>query len=247
MSLLEMENLCVAVEGKPILSGMSFSLNAGELHALMGQNGSGKSTLAHVIAGNPKFEITQGHITYDGKNLADLTPAQRAQQGIFVSFQHPIDLPGVRVMSFLQSSLNACRQAQGKTALNPADFLRLVRAKAETLNMDESMLRREVNVGFSGGERKRFESLQMLLLEPKLLILDELDSGLDVDALQRVVDVIVALHKSGSSILLITHYQNLLDRLPPDHVHILGDGKILRSGDRGLALEVERDGYQAAS
>lgn len=247
MSLLEIKNLHANIEGKPILNGVSLSLDAGEMQAVMGRNGSGKSTLAHVIAGNPNYEITQGEILFDGKDLAEFTPAERAQQGIFVSFQYPIDLPGVRVMSFLQSTLNACRKAQGKTELNPADFLRLVREKATLINIDEAMLRREVNVGFSGGERKRFEALQILLLEPRLIILDEVDSGLDIEALQRVVDVITLSRKQGSSILIITHYQKMLDKLPPDQVHIFNSGKIARSGDRGLALEVERDGYQAAS
>lgn len=242
--LLVVDNLHVAVEDKALLNGVSFELAAGELCAVMGQNGSGKSTLTQVLAGNPNYKITQGKILFNDKNLAELSPEKRAQLGLFISFQNPIDLPGVRIMSFLQASLNACRKARGEEELNPANFLRLVRQKAEELNMGEEMLRREVNVGFSGGERKRFEALQMLLLEPSFIILDEIDSGLDVDTLQYVIRAIEKLQAQGSSVLLITHYKNLLDRLIPKQIHILLDGKIVRSGGSSLAVEVERSGYE---
>ncbi len=247
MSLLEIKDLHVSVEKKAILKGVSLALGAGEMHIVMGQNGSGKSTLAHAIAGNPHYTLTEGDMLYEGQSLLALPPNERAQRGIFISFQHPIDLPGLRVMTFLQSMLNACLKARGEAELNAADFLRLVREKAASLNITENMLRREVNVGFSGGERKRFEALQMLLLEPKLIVLDEIDSGLDIDALKNVVDVVLQLHQQGSAVLLITHYQNLLKRLNPNQVHIFQDGKVTRSGDKNLALEVERSGYQAVA
>lgn len=244
MSLLEIQDLCASVEDKPILKGISLCLDAGKICAVMGQNGSGKSTLAHVIAGNPTFAITRGQVFYDGKDLAAFSPAERAQQGIFLSFQTPIDLPGVRVMSFLHTALNACRKAQGKEELNPADFLRLVREKAVLLDITEAMLRREMNVGFSGGERKRFEALQMLLLEPKLILLDEIDSGLDVDGVEKVLAAIQHLHAQGSAILLITHYHSFLAKLAPSAVYVFQEGVIERSGGQELALSVESEGYQ---
>ena len=242
--ILTIDQLSVSVEGTRLLDRIDLKIARAELHAVMGENGSGKSTLAQTLAGRGDFQITQGAIKYKDRDLTALAPADRARAGLFVSFQSPIDLPGVRMMSFLQASVNARREGRGEAKLNPADFLRYVRDKAALLDMDQSMLKREVNVGFSGGERKRFEALQILLLEPELAIIDEIDSGLDMNALQLVAGALSDMRGNGMAIVLITHYPRLLDLLKPDRVHILHDGRIARSGDRALADEIERGGYR---
>ncbi len=246
-AVLDIRGLEVAVQDKLVLKGFNLQIGAASVHAMMGPNGSGKSTFAMALAGRDDCQIKAGEVLYKGQNLLDLSPEERAQQGLFIGFQVPIDLPGVRLMSFLQVAVNARRKGRGEAALNPADFLRLVRDKAPQLGLSEEMLRREVNVGFSGGERKRFEALQMILLEPDLAILDEIDSGLDVDALQLVARAADSLREAGKSVLMITHYQRVLEHIRPDKIHILQDGQIVRSGDRSLAKEVERTGYAGSA
>ncbi len=241
--MLEIKNLHVAVDGKPILKGIDLSVSAGEVHAIMGPNGSGKSTLAYVLAGRAGYEVTDGEVLYQGRDLLALEPDERAREGVFLGFQYPVEIPGVSGMNFLKSSLNAIRVHRGEPELDAMDFLKLVREKASQLKFDESLIKRPLNVGFSGGEKKRNEVLQMAMLEPRLAILDETDSGLDVDALRIVAKGINALRAPTRAIVLITHYQRLLNYTVPDRVHVLNGGRIVKSGGAELALEVEDQGY----
>ena len=241
--MLEIKNLHVAVDGKPILKGIDLSVGAGEVHAIMGPNGSGKSTLAYVLAGRAGYEVTDGEVLYQGRDLLALEPDERAREGVFLGFQYPVEIPGVSGMNFLKSSLNAIRVHRGEPELDAMDFLKLVREKASQLKFDESLIKRPLNVGFSGGEKKRNEVLQMAMLEPRLAILDETDSGLDVDALRIVAKGINALRSPTRAIVLITHYQRLLNYTVPDRVHVLNGGRIVKSGGAELALEVEDQGY----
>lgn len=243
--MLEINNLHVKLEDsdKQILKGLSLSVPAGQVHAIMGPNGSGKSTLSYVLSGRDGYEVTEGTATLDGTDLLAIEPEERAAAGLFLAFQYPVEIPGVGNMTFLRTAMNAQRKARGEAELSSGDFLRLVREKAKTLKIDAEMLKRPVNVGFSGGEKKRNEILQMAMLEPKMCILDETDSGLDVDAMRLVADGVNALRNSGRSFLVITHYQRLLDHIKPDVVHIMADGRIIQSGGPELALEVENNGY----
>ncbi|PID49930.1 MAG: Fe-S cluster assembly ATPase SufC [Proteobacteria bacterium] len=241
--MLSVKNLYANINGKVILKGLNLEMGAGEVHAIMGPNGSGKSTLSKVLAGREEYKVTFGSITYKGRDLLAMEPEERAQQGIFMAFQYPVELPGVNNTYFMQTSLNAIRKARGEPELNSLEFMKLIRSKLKELTMDESLLKRSVNAGFSGGEMKRNEILQMSLLEPSLTILDETDSGLDIDALRIVADGVNNLHSPERSMLVITHYQRLLDYIQPDYVHVLSDGKIIRSGDKSLALELEEHGY----
>ncbi len=241
--MLEIKNLHVTVDGKPILKGIDLSVSAGEVHAIMGPNGSGKSTLAYVLAGREGYEVTDGEVLYEDRDLLALEPDERAREGVFLGFQYPVEIPGVSGMNFLKSSLNAIRVHRGEPELDAMDFLKLVREKASQLKFDESLIKRPLNVGFSGGETKRNEVLQMAMLEPRLAILDETDSGLDVDALRIVANGINALRAPTRAIVLITHYQRLLNYTVPDHVHVLNGGRIVKSGGAELALEVEDQGY----
>jgi Fe-S cluster assembly ATP-binding protein len=241
--MLEIKNLHVAVDGKPILKGIDLSVSAGEVHAIMGPNGSGKSTLAYVLAGREGYEVTDGEVLYQGRDLLALEADERAREGVFLGFQYPVEIPGVSGMNFLKSSLNAIRVHRGEPELDAMDFLKLVREKASQLKFDESLIKRPLNVGFSGGEKKRNEVLQMAMLEPRLAILDETDSGLDVDALRIVADGINALRGPDRAMVLITHYQRLLNYTVPDRVHVLNGGRIVKSGGKELALEVEDQGY----
>jgi len=241
--MLEIRNLHVSVGGKPILKGLDLTLPAGEVHALMGPNGSGKSTLSYALAGRDGYEATEGSVLYQGRDLLALAPEERAAAGVFLAFQYPIELPGVATMTFLKTALNAVRKARGESALDAMQFLKLVRSRAKLLNLNDEMLKRAVNVGFSGGEKKRNEALQMAVLEPKLAILDETDSGLDIDALRVVAEGVNALRAPERSMLVITHYQRLLDYIVPDRVHVLSAGRIVRSGGKELAEELERTGY----
>ena len=242
--MLEIKNLSVAVDGKEILVGVDLTVNAGEVHAIMGPNGSGKSTLAYALAGRAGYEVTSGTIRYQGRDLFELSPEERAREGIFLGFQYPVEIPGVAGMNFLKSATNAIRRHRGEAELDAMDFLKLVREKAKLLKMDEKLLHRALNVGFSGGEKKRNEVLQMAMLEPRLAILDETDSGLDVDALRIVADGINRMRGPDRAILLITHYQRLLNYVAPDYVHVLAGGRIIQSGDAALALKVEDEGYE---
>tara|TARA_B100000927_G_C16409699_1_gene446797 strand:- start:357 stop:1097 length:741 start_codon:yes stop_codon:yes gene_type:complete len=241
--MLEIKNLHAGVEGKGILDGLSLSVKPGELHAIMGRNGSGKSTLANIITGRENYEITSGELRFNGKDLADMTPEDRALDGIFMSFQYPVVIPGVNNTYFLRAALNAQLKHLGKEEINAADFMRLIREKLKLVNMDEKYLSRAVNDGFSGGEKKRNEILQMLTLEPKLSILDETDSGLDIDALKIVAKGVNEYRNKDRSFIAITHYQRLLEYMQPDKVHILIDGKIVKSGKMDLAMEIEEKGY----
>lgn len=241
--MLEIKNLYAAVGGKEILKGINLSLKAGEVHAIMGPNGSGKSTLSYVLAGREGYSVTQGSVTFKGKDLLVLKPEERAASGIFLAFQYPVEIPGVTNMNFLKSALNAIRKTRGQSDLDAMQVLKLLRDKAKTLGMTEEMLKRAVNVGFSGGEKKRNEILQMAVLEPALCVLDETDSGLDIDALKVVADGVNALRSKDRAMLVITHYQRLLDYIKPDRVHVLAQGKIQRSGGPELALELEAKGY----
>jgi Fe-S cluster assembly ATP-binding protein len=241
--MLEIKNLHATVDGKAILKGLDLTIGTGEVHAIMGPNGSGKSTLAHVLAGRDGYEVTDGSATLDGKNVLDLKPEERAREGIFLAFQYPIEIPGVATMNFLKTAVNAVRKHRGQNELDALEFLKLVRAKREAIGIGEDMLKRALNVGFSGGEKKRNEMLQMALLEPKLAVLDETDSGLDIDALRIVADGINALRTPERSILMITHYQRLLDYVQPDFVHVLAGGRIVRSGGKELAHLLEKEGY----
>ncbi|MGE3920816.1 MAG: Fe-S cluster assembly ATPase SufC [Gammaproteobacteria bacterium] len=241
--MLKISDLHVNVENKKILQGINLTVNEGEVHAIMGPNGSGKSTLANVLAGRKEFEVTKGEIIYSGKSLVDLTPEERAQQGIFLAFQYPVEISGVSNINFLKAALNAIRKAHGQPEVDALEFLNLVKEKMQIMQMPQDMLYRAVNEGFSGGEKKRNEILQMMILDPKLAILDETDSGLDIDALQIVSEGINRMRDPKRSIILVTHYQRLLDHIKPDFVHILANGKIVKSGDYKLAKEVEKTGY----
>jgi len=241
--MLEIKDLHASVDGKEILKGINLTINAGEVHAIMGPNGAGKSTLSNVLAGRDGYEITQGSVLYKGEDLLALKAEERAQRGVFLAFQYPVEIPGVSNIYLLKAALNAVRQYQGLDEVDAIDFLTLVRSKLELVKMDETFLHRGVNEGFSGGEKKRNEILQMALLEPSLAILDETDSGLDIDALKDVADGVNALRSEERSIIMITHYQRLLDYIEPDFVHVLSDGKIVKSGDKELAKELEKIGY----
>jgi Fe-S cluster assembly ATP-binding protein len=241
--MLEIKNLHVEVDGKKILNGLDLSVGAGEVHAIMGPNGSGKSTLAYVLAGKDDYEVTAGEILYDGENLLEMEPDARAAAGVFLAFQYPVEIPGVGTMTFLRTALNAQRKARGEPELSTPDFMKLVRECAKTLHVTPDMLKRPLNVGFSGGEKKRNEILQMALLKPRLCVMDETDSGLDIDALRIVADGVNALRKPDRSFVVITHYQRLLNYIVPDHVHVMSRGRIARSGDASLALELEERGY----
>ena len=241
--MLKIENLHCSVGEKEILKGISLSVNAGEIHAIMGPNGSGKSTLAQVIAGHPGFEVTQGTIDYEGSDLLDMEPEVRAQKGVFLAFQYPVEIPGVTNAYFLRSAYNEIRKARGDEEMDPMEFLDLMEAKLKLVDMDTALLHRSVNAGFSGGEKKRNEILQMAVLEPKLAILDETDSGLDIDALKTVADGVNRLRSPDRTMLVITHYQRLLNYIVPDEIHVLVNGKIAASGDKELAHELEKTGY----
>jgi Fe-S cluster assembly ATP-binding protein len=241
--MLHIHNLHVAVEGKDILRGIDLSLPAGSVHAIMGPNGAGKSTLAYVLAGRPGFTVTQGSVTYKGQDLLAMMPEQRAAAGVFLGFQYPVEIPGVTTMNFLKTALNSVRKARGESDYDAVEILKMLRSKAKALGMSEEMLKRAVNVGFSGGEKKRNEILQMALLEPSLCVLDETDSGLDIDALKVVADGVNALRATDRSMLIITHYQRLLDYIKPDRVHVLAQGRIQKSGGPELALALEAEGY----
>ncbi|MCG8560787.1 MAG: Fe-S cluster assembly ATPase SufC [Hyphomicrobiales bacterium] len=241
--MLEIKNLHVEVDGEAILKGIDLAIPKGEVHAIMGPNGSGKSTLAYVLAGKEDYEITEGSITWDGEDIAEMEPDERAAAGVFLAFQYPIEIPGVATMTFLRTALNAVRTARGEAELTTPEFIKVVREKADELKIKQDMLKRPLNVGFSGGEKKRNEILQMALLEPSFCVLDETDSGLDIDALRIVADGVNALRGPERGMLVITHYQRLLEYIVPDRVHVLSDGKIARSGDKELALELEKSGY----
>ena len=241
--MLEIRNLHVNVADKPILKGLDLTINAGEVHAIMGPNGAGKSTLGYTLAGRDGYEVTQGSVTYQGKDLLELEPDERAAAGVFLAFQYPVEIPGVSNTTFLKSALNSLRKAHGEKELDAMQFLKLVRAKTKQLGMTDEMLKRAVNVGFSGGEKKRNEVLQMAVLDPAFCVLDETDSGLDIDALRIVADGVNALRGPDRAILVITHYQRLLDYIVPDKVHVLANGRIARTGDKSLALELEEKGY----
>ncbi|MBV8662427.1 MAG: Fe-S cluster assembly ATPase SufC [Hyphomicrobiales bacterium] len=242
--MLEIKNLSVEIKGRPILENLSLTVQTGEVAAIMGPNGSGKSTLSYVIAGKPDYDVTAGEILLDGENILELEPDERATRGVFLAFQYPIEIPGVATMTFLKSSLNAQRRARGLEDLTTPDFMRAVRAAAQSLKVDPEMLKRPLNVGFSGGEKKRMEVLQMALLEPQLAVLDETDSGLDIDALRIVAEGVNALRDPKRSFLVITHYQRLLEYIKPDVVHVMAKGRIVNSGGPELALELERNGYR---
>jgi len=241
--MLSVKGLKASVEGREILRGLDLEVGAGEVHAIMGPNGSGKSTLAHVLAGREGYEVTGGRILLEGEDLLDPAPEERARKGLFLAFQYPVELPGVNNTYFLKAALNAVRKARGEPEIDAVSFLRLMREKLKVLHLDDSLLKRAVNVGFSGGEKKRNEIFQMALLEPKLAVLDETDSGLDIDALRLVADGVNALRSPDRSVVLVTHYQRLLDYIEPDRVHVLVHGRILRSGGKELALELEEKGY----
>ena len=241
--MLEIKNLHVDVDDREILKGLDLKLPKGEVHAIMGPNGSGKSTLAYVLAGKQDYEVKAGSITWNGEDLLAMDASERAASGVFLAFQYPMEIPGVATMTFLRTAVNAVRKARGEAELSTPDFLRLVREKAALLKIDMEMLRRPLNVGFSGGEKKRNEILQMALLEPSLCVLDETDSGLDIDAVRIVAEGVNALRSPKRAMLVITHYQRLLDYIVPDRVHVLSEGRIARSGGPELALELERSGY----
>ena len=243
MALLEIRNLHASVDGNEILRGIDLEINAGEVHAIMGPNGSGKSTLARVLAGEEAYEVTEGSILYQGNDLLELEPEERAREGVFLAFQYPVELPGVNGMYFLKAALNAIRKHRGLDELDAADFMALVRKKTEILDIPQELLNRPVNEGISGGEKKRNEIFQMAMLEPTFAVLDETDSGLDIDALRVVADGVNRLKSGDNATLVITHYQRLLDYIVPDHVHVLSGGRIIRSGGRELALELEERGY----
>ncbi|MBC8020246.1 MAG: Fe-S cluster assembly ATPase SufC [Methyloceanibacter sp.] len=241
--MLEIKNLHVNVDGREILNGLDLTLPQGEVHAIMGPNGSGKSTLAYVLAGKREYEVTAGSVTWKGEDLLAMEPSERAVAGVFLAFQYPIEIPGVATMTFLRTAVNALRKARGEAELSTPDFLRFVREKAQALKIEPEMLKRPLNVGFSGGEKKRNEILQMALLEPSLCVLDETDSGLDIDAMRIVAEGVNALRSPERAMLVITHYQRLLNYIVPDRVHVLSDGRVARSGGPEVALELEESGY----
>ena len=241
--MLKIKNLHARVEDKEILKGIDLEVNEGEIHAVMGPNGSGKSTLASVLTGNPKFEVTRGKIDFEGKDLIELEPEDRSREGIFLSFQYPVEIPGVSMVNFMRAAVNEQRKYRGEEPLSASDFLKLMREKREMLGMDNQLVNRAVNEGFSGGEKKKNEIFQMAMLNPKLSILDETDSGLDIDALRIVASGVNKLHTPQNATILITHYQRLLDYIKPDFVHVLYKGKIVKSGKADLALELEQKGY----
>jgi Fe-S cluster assembly ATP-binding protein len=241
--ILEIQNLHAGVENKQILKGFSLTIHAGEVHALMGLNGSGKSTLAAILAGRAGYEVTEGTVKYLGEELLELDPEERARKGLFLAFQYPVEIPGVNSTYFLKAALNEIRKSKGEQELDAIEFLALVREKIKLLDLNEDLLKRSVNEGFSGGEKKRAEIFQMAILEPRLAILDETDSGLDIDALKVVSSGVNKLRRPDSAQLVITHYQRLLNYIIPDHVHVMADGRIIKSGDKNLALELESRGY----
>jgi Fe-S cluster assembly ATP-binding protein len=244
MAVLEVRNLHVEVDGKKILNGLDLVVNTGEVHAVMGPNGSGKSTLAYVLAGKDDYEVTAGEILFDGDNIFEMEPDERAAKGLFLAFQYPLEIPGVATMTFLRTALNAQRKKRQQAELSTPEFMKKVREAAKTLGVDQEMLRRGVNVGFSGGEKKRNEILQMALLEPRLCVLDETDSGLDIDALRIVADGVNRLRSPERSMVVITHYQRLLNYIVPDVVHVLSRGRVVKTGTKELALELEAHGYR---
>jgi Fe-S cluster assembly ATP-binding protein len=244
MPLLEVKNLHVTVDGRTILNGLDLTINKGEVHAIMGPNGSGKSTLAHVLAGKEDYEVTEGQVLFDGENILALEPDERAAKGLFLAFQYPLEIPGVATMTFLRTALNSQRKKRGEAELSTPEFMKRVRETAKALDIGQDMLRRGVNVGFSGGEKKRNEILQMALLEPRLCVLDETDSGLDIDALRIVSDGVNRLRSPERSMIVITHYQRLLNYIVPDVVHVLSRGRIVKTGTKELALELEAHGYR---
>ena len=244
--MLQIHNLHAEIDGKQILNGLTLSVGAGEVHAIMGPNGAGKSTLGYVLGGRPGYEVTEGSVTFDGRDLLEMSPDERAAAGLFLGFQYPVEIPGVSNVQFLRTAINAQRRARGEAELSAGDFLRLARAQGDALEVSMDMLKRPVNVGFSGGEKKRNEMVQMGLIDPRLAVLDETDSGLDIDALRVVGAGINRIMRApDKAVLLITHYQRLLDIVQPDHVHVLAAGRIVRSGGPELALELEREGYGA--
>ena len=243
--MLEIEDLHASVQGKEILKGLSLKVGAGEVHAIMGPNGAGKSTTSYALAGRDGYDVTSGQVRFKGEDLLALKPEERAAKGVFLAFQYPLEIPGVSTLNFLKTAVNAQAKLRGEPVLDAVQFLRVVREAAKLLNVSEEMLKRPLNVGFSGGEKKRNEVLQMALLKPALAILDETDSGLDIDALKLVAEGVNALRAPDRSFLVITHYQRLLDYIVPDFVHILADGRIVRSGDKSLALRLEEQGYDA--
>jgi Fe-S cluster assembly ATP-binding protein len=241
--MLEIRNLHTAVEGREILRGVDLTVHKGEVHAIMGPNGSGKSTLARVLAGHPAYEVTEGQVLYEGQDLLDMDPEERAREGVFMAFQYPVEIPGVNNSYFLKAALNAIRKHRGENELDAMDFMELVRDRLNVLHIEDDLLRRPVNEGFSGGEKKRNEIFQMLVLEPRLAVLDETDSGLDIDALKTVAEGVNAMRGPDRAIVVVTHYQRLLNYIVPDFVHVLSDGRIVRSGTKNLALELEDKGY----
>lgn len=241
--MLSIKNLHVSVAGKHILQGIDLQIMPGEVHAIMGPNGSGKSTLAHVLAGREGYDITEGEITYEGQNLLLLAPEERAREGIFLAFQYPVEIPGVNNTYFLKAAVNALRKHRGEPELDAMDFMQLMKTRIKLVGMNEALLKRAVNQGFSGGEKKRNEILQMALLEPRLAILDETDSGLDIDALKAVAEGVNRLRSPERAIIVVTHYQRLLNYIVPDHVHVLAQGRVVKSGDRSLAEHLEEEGY----
>lgn len=241
--MLKIQDLKVEIEGKEIIKGLNLEINKGEVHAIMGPNGAGKSTLSAVIAGREEYEVTGGKIEFEGKDIMDLAPEERAHAGVFLSFQYPVEIPGVSVTNFIKTAINESRKAKGLEAMEAKDLLKLMREKQQLLEMDKTFMSRSINEGFSGGEKKRNEIFQMAMLDPKLAILDETDSGLDIDALRIVANGVNKLKGEDNAVMVITHYQRLLDHIVPDFVHVLFDGKIVKSGDKNLALELEDKGY----
>lgn len=241
--MLEIRNLHARIEDREILKGVDLIVPAGEVHAVMGRNGSGKSTLSYVLAGREDYEVTEGEVLLDGENILEMDPSERAAAGLFLAFQYPIEIPGVATMTFLKAAMNAQRKARGEAELSTPDFMRAVKEAGGALHIDQDMLKRALNVGFSGGEKKRAEILQMALLKPKMCVLDETDSGLDIDALKVVSEGVNSLRGPDRAMLVITHYQRLLNHIVPDRVHVFSDGRIVESGDKGLALELESKGY----
>jgi len=241
--MLSIDNLHASIEGKPILNGINLDVRAGEIHAIMGPNGSGKSTLSSVIAGNEDYDVTKGDIVFKNENIIELSPEERAHKGIFMSFQYPVEIPGVTVTNFIKTAINSNLKARGESEMPAKQMLKKIREKAELLEIDSRFLSRSLNEGFSGGEKKRNEIFQMAMLEPSLSILDETDSGLDIDALKIVANGVNKLKSKNNAVIIITHYQRLLDYIIPDYVHVLHEGKIVKSGDKGLAHELEEKGY----